>query len=111
MAANPGWWLFTRAERKARREAARTEKWGPRKEAMKQILGRPSRRQGSPPVAPVIVPPEYIWPKAPVLPIADSQYILAHGKKAFRTMERRRNLTPELIQRTIEEDARLRSYS
>lgn len=31
MAANPGWWTLTRRERQARkREAERTEKWGPR---------------------------------------------------------------------------------
>ena len=42
------------------------------------------------------------------MPIADLQYILTHGKKAFREMERRRILTPELIRQTIEEDARLR---
>lgn len=111
MAANPGYWLLTRAERRAlmrtSREAKRTEKWGPRKIAMDQILGRPSR-QGSPKPAPVVVPVEYIYPKAPVIPMADSQYILTHGKKAFRSMERLRTLTPELIQYTIEQDARLR---
>lgn len=103
MAANPGWWLLTRAERRARarapREAARLAKWGPR---------RPLR-QGSPPRPLVVVPPEYIWPPRPsVLPIADSRYILTHGKRAFRAMERRRALTPELIAATIEQDAKLR---
>ncbi|MHB8272701.1 HNH endonuclease [Bradyrhizobium sp.] len=55
MAANPGWWLLTRAERRARarapREAVREAKYGPRK----------PQRQGSPPAKPVVVPPELIW--------------------------------------------------
>jgi hypothetical protein len=100
MAANPGWWLLTRAERRARarepRKAARLAKWGPR-----QPL-----RQGSPKPAPVVVPPELIYSKP--LRMADSQFILQHGKKAFRRMERLRSLTPELIAKTVEEDAKIR---
>lgn len=53
MAANPGWWMMTRAERRARARSARG-------------LGQPlvfkrRQRQGSPPAPPVIVPPELIW--------------------------------------------------
>ena len=58
MAANPGWWLLTRAELRARarasREAFRLAKWGPRR----------AERQGSAPAAPVVVPPPLIWPPA-----------------------------------------------
>jgi hypothetical protein len=51
MRANPGWWLLTRAERKRRRRAAAPNGKGNMVRA----------RQGSPPVPPVVVPPEYIW--------------------------------------------------
>lgn len=79
MAANPGWWKLGRAEqraaRRANREWARSAKWGPR---------RP-QWQGSPPTGPVVVPPHLIWPEnSAVAPLAVSQFILAHGKRAYR---------------------------
>lgn len=82
MAAYPEWWKLTKLELRAiwraPRKAARDEKWGPRRRL----------RQGTPPAAPVVVPPEYIWPSC------------AAGL---------RTITPELIASTIEQDAKLRS--
>ena len=87
MAANPGWWMLTRAERRARarepRVAARLAKWGPRR----------AQRQGSPPAAPVVVPPQLIWSA----PTRTEQRVI-----------RMKAITPELIAKTIEEDAKLR---
>lgn len=55
MEANPGWWLLSpaelRARRREKREAERTARWGPRRHG----------RQGSPPAPPVVVPPELVW--------------------------------------------------
>lgn len=53
MASNPSWWLVTRRERKQKRAAARTEKWGPRVAETDAALiqGRPSRsRIAAPPL-------------------------------------------------------------
>jgi hypothetical protein len=56
MAANPGWWLLTKAERKARRRAARRVYGMP--DGRGNVIRKP---QGTPPAALPIVPPEFIW--------------------------------------------------
>lgn len=56
MMANPGWWLLSRAERRARRRATLRQYDHPDKRG--NII---RRRQGSPPMPPVIVPPELIF--------------------------------------------------
>jgi hypothetical protein len=72
MRANPRWWTLTKAERRARaratKEQQRTEKWG----------ARVKRRelQGSPPAAPVVVPPELIWKANQMRPYERSQFPL-----------------------------------
>lgn len=67
MLAHPGWWAASKGERRrvlaALRTKARPPRFGPR---------RP----------PVIVPPDLIYAKP--LPMADSMFILKHGKKAYR---------------------------
>lgn len=79
MRANPRWWLLTHAERRASRRAdrdkKRVEKWGAR------LARRDRERQGSPLPGPVVVPPELIYRP---IPIAESLFILKHGKKAYR---------------------------
>lgn len=49
MVATPAWWLLTKRERRQRRaikkEAVRTEKWGPRETDAALYKGRPSRSQ------------------------------------------------------------------
>jgi hypothetical protein len=56
MAANPGWWLLSRAERRARARLAHRDRGTP------NVHGNFVReRQGSPPMAPVVVPPSLIW--------------------------------------------------
>lgn len=82
MAAYPEWWKLTKYELRAIWRA-------PRKAARDEKWGPRRRlRQGDPPAAPIVVPPKYIW------------RLRAAGV---------RNLTPELIASTIEQDAKLRS--
>ena len=57
MLANPGWWLLTKAERKRRRVASARQYDHPNGKG--NVIRR--GRQGSPPMGPVVVPPEYIW--------------------------------------------------
>lgn len=54
MAANPGWWLLTKAERRLRTRQARNSSG--------HMIRHQPERQGSPKPAPVVVPPELIWP-------------------------------------------------
>lgn len=64
MAANPGWWLLTRAERRARRVA----------------------RQGSAPAPPTVVPPVLIYrlprPEDSMRPYERSQFLLSAYRDA-----------------------------
>lgn len=60
MAANPGWWLLSREERRARaRMAYRNEH---RQRGVPNIHGNFVSRQGLPPMPPVVVPTSLIWP-------------------------------------------------
>lgn len=52
MEANPGWWLLSRAERRARNKANPNAVWW-------------RGRQGSPTPRPVVVPPELIFTAVP----------------------------------------------
>jgi len=63
MAENPGWWLLTRSERRARRRAKLRVRDVPNEHGdYIRLINRGRReRQGSPPAPPVIVPPELIW--------------------------------------------------
>lgn len=66
MAANPGWWLLTRADRKRRNKEARLA-GGPTNHGV--MIRRQTERQGQPPPGPVVVPPHLIynlslWPEA-----------------------------------------------
>jgi hypothetical protein len=67
MLAHPGWWMASKGERRrvmaALRVRARLSRIGPRR-------------------VPVIVPPELVYAKP--IPMAESMFILAHGKKAYR---------------------------
>jgi hypothetical protein len=77
MAAHPGWWALSKLElRNVRRGAF-------------QPPGEPPRRprQGSPPQAPVVVPPDRIWSRSVRPPWHN----------------------PELVQQTVEQDALLRT--
>jgi HNH endonuclease len=67
MTANPGWWQT--------REQKRAEKW--------KVRRKRRELQGYPPPGPVVVPPELIYRTGPI-PIAESLFILQHGKKAYR---------------------------
>jgi hypothetical protein len=58
MRANPGWWTLTKAERKRRRRAAARQYDQP--DAKGNVI---KGKQGSPPLPPVVVPPEFIWPQ------------------------------------------------
>jgi HNH endonuclease len=69
MAANPGWWLLSRAERRARARVAHRDR------GAANIHGNFVReRQGSEPMAPVVVPPSLIWMVGKTYPeITDAQ--------------------------------------
>ena len=81
MAAHPNWWLLSKYDLRAI--------WRNRAQLGLPTTSnsRPRQRQGSPPLGPIAVPPEYIWK---------------------RREDRLSKLSPELIQRTIEADAKLR---
>lgn len=53
MAANPGWWLLSKAERRRRARAGHRQYEHPNH--------RGNIRQGSPPLPPVVVPPELVF--------------------------------------------------
>jgi hypothetical protein len=90
MAANPGWWLLSRAERRARARMAHRGRGTP------NVHGNFVReRQGSPPMAPVVVPPSFIWTR----PISKNAEETARRVKEYWT------------QRIAAENAKAEEYS
>lgn len=57
MAANPGWWLLTKAEIRRAWRTLPADAVG----TLEIVFYPPPPRQGSPPAKPPVVPPELIW--------------------------------------------------